>query len=115
MNLIRTKQCDKCPWKVTTDPFDIPDGYCEVKHANLKGTIAKEGDINLGSTLQVMACHHSTDESMQHCVGWLHNQLGIGNNIGLRIQMMKCENLGKLQIVGEQHQKFEQTLPNYNQ
>lgn len=30
-------QCAKCPWKVTTDPFDIPDGYCPTKHAALAG------------------------------------------------------------------------------
>ena len=28
--LKRTKQCKNCPWKVSTNPFDIPDGYCEV-------------------------------------------------------------------------------------
>jgi len=108
--LIRTKQCDKCPWKVSTDPFDIPDGYCPTKHANLKNTIAKEGEITFG-VQNAMACHHSTGSDEMYCVGWLHNQLGVGNNIGLRIKMMRCENIKDLKIVGEQHRRFEETLP----
>ncbi len=91
MKLIRVNQCSKCPWKVTTDPFKIPDGYCPTKHANLSETIAKPGEIN--------------------CVGYLHNQLGIGNNIGLRFKFLNCENLKDLKIVGEQHQNFKDTLP----
>ncbi len=111
--LTRTKQCAKCPWKVSTNPHDIPDGYCKVKHGNLKSTIAKPGDLsNLGSaTLNVMACHHSKDGQEQHCVGWLNNQLGVGNNIMLRMQMMNCENIKDLKTVGEQHERFEDTLP----
>ena len=46
--LVRTKQCAKCPWKVSTDPHDIPGGYCEIKHANLSNTIANEGEFNPG-------------------------------------------------------------------
>lgn len=110
MKLKRTKQCAKCPWKVSTDPHDIPDGYCEIKHANLKDTIAKEGEFNLGP-LKAMACHHSTGDDNMYCVGWLNNQLGVGNNIGLRIRMMSCENISQLKVVGEQHRRFEDTLP----
>lgn len=110
MKLTRTKQCAKCPWKVSTDPNEIPDGYCEIKHANLKNTIAKEGEINLGA-MNVMACHHSTGRDEMYCVGWLNHQLGIGNNIGLRIKMRNCENIRELKTVGEQHERFEDTLP----
>jgi hypothetical protein len=109
--LLRTKQCNKCPWKVSTNPHDIPDGYCEVKHKNLENTIAKEGELNIVGPLNVMACHHSDGEDEMYCVGWLHNQLGVGNNIGLRLRMRYCENIDKLQIVGKQHQRFEDTLP----
>lgn len=110
MKLARTKQCKKCPWKVSTNPHDIPDGYCEIKHANLKDTIAQPGSLNLG-VMKVMACHHSNGTDEMYCVGWLHNQLGVGNNIGLRIRMLKCENLRDLKVYGEQHQTFEETLP----
>jgi hypothetical protein len=112
--LKRTVQCDKCPWKVTTNPHDIPDNYNVEKHQNLIRTIAGEGaheqvcaHMN-GKPLRIMACHESDDE---HCVGWIRHQLGSGNNIRLRIDMLKCENLGELRVVGPQHQTFEDTLP----
>lgn len=111
MKLTRTKQCKKCPWKTSTNPHEIPDGYCEVKHRNLKTTIAEPGSINLGA-IHVMACHHSDGNDEMYCVGWLNHQLGVGNNIGLRIRMLNCENLKDLKVYGLQHQTFEATLPN---
>ena len=107
------KQCVKCPWKVSTDPNDIPDGYCAVKHSALKRTIAKPEVIPSGGGLRLMACHETQDLP---CVGWLANQLGVGNNIGLR---MACSNMrptgdridANVETVGEQHQTFEETLP----
>ena len=110
MKLPRTKQCKKCPWKVSTNPYDIPDGYCEIKHANLKETIADPNHINLG-VMKAMACHHSSGHDNMYCVGWIHNQLGVGNNIGLRLRMLKCENISELKVYGEQHESFEATLP----
>lgn len=107
--LERTKQCGKCPWKVSTDPFDIPDGYCPVKHANLAQTIAEPGSFRTSGV--AMACHHSNGHDEMFCVGWLHNQLGPGNNIRLRLQMMRCENIRDLKVYGEQHERFEDTLP----
>lgn len=111
MRLQRTKQCAKCPWKVGTNPHDIPDGYCEVKHGALANTIAEEGKLNLDKPLVAMACHHSNGKDEMFCVGWLHNQLGSGNNIALRLQMRSCENIGDLQVIGKQHEKFSDTLP----
>lgn len=55
-----------------------------------------------------MACHETHDA---HCIGWVVNQVGSGNNIGLRIRMMSCENYGSIKLQGEQHQTFEETLP----
>jgi hypothetical protein len=110
MRLKRTKQCAKCPWRVDVNPYDIPDGYCPTKHANLASTIAKPADLSAinAATMPVMACHETQDA---HCVGWLANQLGPGNNIALRIAMMRCENISELETVGEQHETFEDTLP----
>lgn len=34
-----------------------------------------------------------------------------GNNIGLRIRMMHCENAKSIRLRGEQHLTFEDTLP----
>lgn len=110
MKLKRTKQCAKCPWRKDVDPHDIPNGYCPTKHAALESTIAKPGDLSFlkGGPMPVMACHETHDA---HCIGWLANQLGPGNNIGLRLAMRNCENIGKLKLVGEQHRTFEDTLP----
>lgn len=106
--LKRTAQCAKCPWLVSTDPTEIPNGYCEDKHRALESTIAKPGDLaGAFDVLHAMACH----ESDAHCVGWLVNQIGPGNNIGMRIRMMGCENAGSIRLRGEQHETFEDTLP----
>lgn len=56
----------------------------------------------------VMACHETQNA---HCVGWLANQIGRGNNIVMRLQMMQCENAGSIRLVGSQHDFFEETLP----
>lgn len=112
--LKRTKQCAKCPWRKDVDPHDIPNGYSEEKHAALKDTIADPASPiehlmkAREEGLRVMACHETHDA---HCVGWLHNQLGEGSNIPLRLSMQGCENLDKLKVIGEQHPTFEDTLP----
>lgn len=110
MRLKRTKQCAKCPWRVDVDPNEIPNGYCPTKHAAMSSTIAKEGDLSFlaGGRMPVMACHESHDD---YCLGWLMNQLGPGNNIALRMAMLKCENIRDVRLVGEQHERFEDTLP----
>lgn len=110
MKLKRTVQCAKCPWRKDVNPRDIPNGYSEEKHRALIDTIAKPGDLGgvACSTLRIMACHETHDA---HCIGWLVNQIGPGNNIGLRIAMMRCENGREIKTVGEQHASFEDTLP----
>jgi hypothetical protein len=110
--LKRTRQCAKCPGRNDVDPRDIPNGYCEQKHAGLARTIASSDPgaqlSSLSKPLNAMACHETDDA---HCVGWLMNQLGPGNNIALRIQMRGCENIGAVKLAGEQHARFEDTLP----
>lgn len=114
MRLKRTKQCAKCPWRIDVDPNDIPNGYSREKHAALSGTIARDGDLSFlsGAPLRIMACHETHDA---HCLGWLMNQLGPGNNIGLRLAMLNCENIRDVNLVGEQHRCFEDTLPSGDQ
>jgi len=106
--LCRTKQCAKCPWKVSTNPHDIPDGYNVEKHKGLRKTIAEPGSLR--PTGHAMACHESTPEQEMHCIGWLMNQLGPGNNIALRFQMLQYD-LKDVKLDGEQHERFEDTLP----
>lgn len=109
-NLKRKKQCAKCPWKKNTDPNDIPN-YIREKHINLKNTIAEEGSIESilsNNALRVMACHETPESNEEMCIGWLHNQLGVGNNIALRIQMRDCKL--DYELDGEQHESFDETL-----
>ncbi|WP_049732832.1 DUF6283 family protein [Rhizobium ecuadorense] len=107
--LKRLRQCEKCPWKVSTDPNEIPGGYSEQLHQALSCTIADPHSLR--GTGHVFACHESRVGEEAHCVGWLMNQLGPGNNIGLRLKMMSCENIGHVQLDGLQHARFEDTLP----
>ncbi len=108
--LRRTKQCAKCPWRKDVDPFDIPNGYDVEKHRNLSSTIAKDGDLSclLAGKLSIMSCH---EEHEAHCIGWLVNQAGRGNNLGLRMSLMSCENAKEIKTFGDQHERFEDTLP----
>lgn len=102
-------QCSKCPWKVTTDPHDIPNGYSVKKHRALKSTIAEPGDIpNLDAGLRMMACHENHHVP---CVGWITHQLGPGNNIALRIQVVIGDMDMDIELVGDQHPNLEATLP----
>jgi hypothetical protein len=104
--LKRTVQCEKCPWRIATDPHEIPNGYCETKHRRLADTISS--GLESLSVNRAMACHETHDA---HCIGWLVNQIGPGNNIGLRIRMLDCLNYREVKLRGEQHEKFEDTLP----
>lgn len=109
-SLKRTKQCEKCPWKVEVDPFDIPNGYTIERHRNLIKTTVECGiEAVKKDTIDVMSCHESNND--EYCVGWLKNQLGIGNNIVMRLKMMSCANGRDIQTFGEQHERFEDTLP----
>lgn len=108
--LRRTRQCSKCPWRKDVDPYDIPNGYSPEAHAELIETIATEGDCRalLEGKISVMTCHETANA---YCIGWLTQQLGVGNNIPLRCMVIDCENIGRIQTVGEQYQTFEDTLP----
>lgn len=105
--LKRTVQCAKCPWKKSTDPRTIPRGYSEEKHRALASTIAPPGVLSFGA-VNAMACH---EEHEAHCIGWLVNQLGPGNNIGMRLRMLSCTNASEIRTIGPQHETFADTLP----
>lgn len=104
------KQCKKCPWRKDVNPRDIPNGYEESLHCSLQSTIAKPGELNLDG-VRVMACHESPIGKEIACVGWLDNQLGPGNNIGLRLAVRFGRIDANVETVGEQHARFEDTLP----
>lgn len=102
------KQCAKCPWKVSVNPREIPNGYCETKHSALRSTI---GGSPFARELHMMACHETAVGKELPCVGWLHNQLGVGNNIGLRLAVSAGRISARYELAGEQHERFEETLP----
>lgn len=109
-SLKRTKQCAKCPWRTDVNPYDIPNGYEVARHQALRNTIAQPDDWAwlTGSPLPVMACHETEDA---HCVGWLAQQAGPGNNLGLRLLLLHCTNVHRLHLIGAQHATFADTLP----
>lgn len=106
------KQCAKCPWRVDVDPHDIPNGYCETKHAALKATIAEPGSFCIATGgVRMMACHETKPGHERPCVGWIANQMGRGNNLALRMAAIAGRIDVNVETVGEQHERFEDTLP----
>lgn len=105
------KQCKACPWRVDVVPDrDIPNGYDEQKHCKLTDTIS-DGRLDFASSIRVMACHETPIGKEKPCVGWLANQLGPGNNISLRLLALAGKIDADFKLVGEQHARFEDTLP----
>ena len=109
--LKRLKQCAGCPWKQGSDPHTIPHGYSVERHRALANTIAEPGAINIGAPLHMFGCHEHPVGDEAHCVGWLMNQAGPGNNIAVRMMLLDCENVEKVVLDGPQHERFEDTLP----
>lgn len=107
---MKLRQCKNCPWKITTNPREIPHGYCEGKHEALLGTLAVPGALPV-ARLRVMACHESPVGAERPCVGWFAHQLGPGNNIGLRLAVSRGEIEADFVLDGEQHERLQDTLP----
>jgi Family of unknown function (DUF6283) len=112
LTLKRTKQCDHCPWRKDVCVDDIP-GYVPELHPALKSTIAGPMDWTgaYSNRLNIMACHESSIGEETPCIGWVVNQIGPGNNIPLRIAMLTCPENNEIETVGEQHTRFEDTVP----
>jgi hypothetical protein len=89
---------------------DIPNGYCVELHESLRGTIQTGLKSLFQASRRVMACHYSKPGEEFACAGWLHNQIGVGNNIGVRLAV--ATGLLPVPVVeGPQHESFEDTLP----
>lgn len=106
----RLKQCKTCPWRVDCVPNrDIP-GY-QPELARKLGETCRSGLDTLGQPqLCVMACHYSKSGEEFPCAGWLHNQLGPGNNLAVRLRVMAGD-MPVPEVEGEQHKRYEDTLP----
>jgi hypothetical protein len=59
----------------------------------------------------MMACHETKIGKELACVGWLAQQLGPGNNLGLRLAVMSGLVDDNVRTIGPQHDTFEETLP----
>lgn len=95
------RQCKTCPWRVENDPMDIPNGPKEAAVDLLSGW--STGLQLAPSRMGGMGCHQSKmDETDLPCVGWLAWELGPGNNIGLRVRVMRDPRLCNWELVGEQ-------------
>ena len=104
------RQCKTCPWRAGATTDAIPR-YDRAKHEALRDTIAEPGSMRgLGGARQMMACHHSADGAEHPCVGWVHHQIGAGNNIGLRLAVLVDPRLQGLQVDGPQRASFEETF-----
>lgn len=104
-------QCKTCPWKIGCDPLrDIPNGYSVELHEALRRTI-KSGLESLSEPGRAMACHYAPPDASFPCAGWVHNQLGPGNNIRVRLAVAMGE-LPRPIVHGAQHETFDdETLP----
>ncbi len=104
------RQCATCPWKVSTVPDrDIPN-YSVDLHKGLDRTIQSGLDSLFRSCKTAMACHYAKPGAEFVCAGWLHNQLGVGNNIAVRLAVVTGQ-LPVPKVDGDQHDRFEDTLP----
>lgn len=103
------KQCKSCPWKVDCVPArDIP-GYKREMHKKLSKTIKSGFESIIPGNREVMACHYSQPGKEIYCAGWLDNQLGVGNNLGIRMAVMRGV-MPVPEVHGDQHDRFEDTL-----
>jgi hypothetical protein len=106
----RLKQCKSCPWRVDCVPDkDIPNYVPEL--ARKLDRTCQSGLRTLGQReMHVMACHYSKPGEEFPCAGWLHNQLGPGNNIAVRLRVI-TGSMPVSVVDGDQHERYEDTLP----
>lgn len=103
-------QCKSCPWRVDCDPErDIPNGYSVELHERLAGTCVSGLASMRPGTMRVMACHYSKPGEEIHCAGWLRNQIDTGN-IAVRLAVA-VGTMPAPVVDGDQHERFEDTLP----
>lgn len=109
MNVFKSgmRQCKSCPWIRGSKTEDIPN-YDAKLHRELSETIqGLELDME---SLRIMACHFSELGEEETCVGWMHNQLGEGNNLALRIKALSEQWDHDYNLVGDQVDNFDETF-----
>lgn len=100
---MKRKQCRACPWRVDVKPSrDVPK-YGEGIYDRMRSTLRSGLETLNGKPYIAMACHNQKDGAQLPCAGWLHNQLGVGNNIGVRLRVM-AGTLPAPVVFGAQHE-----------
>jgi len=83
----RIHQCRSCPWRVGCVPDEDIPRYRRELHEGLTCTI-RCGEESLRGDLHIMACHYSRAGEDFPCAGWLAQQAGPGNNLGVRLAII---------------------------
>jgi hypothetical protein len=99
-------QCATCPWRVGIKPSrDVPDfdpGIYDRMRSSLREGVASMAE----KKRIVMECHNGKRGANRPCAGWLHHQLGVGNNLGVRLAVI-TERMPTPKVFGEQHEDLE--------
>lgn len=103
----KPKQCDQCPWKISTDSRTILCAYWHPKKRTLRST--KENGV-IEHTLHIITCHEYPAGEEIPCVGWIDNQLRAGNNMMLNLIVEGGFLSADYELDGEQHVRFEDTM-----
>lgn len=84
---------------------DVPD-YDPGIYDRMRASLRTGIETVTAATHLIMECHNGKRGANRPCAGWLHHQIGIGNNLGMRLKVMT----GRLpvpKISGDQHEDLE--------
>lgn len=99
-------QCKTCPWRVEVKPSrDVPN-YDPGIYARMRETLREGVTALTERTRKIMECHNGKRGANRPCAGWLHHQIGVGNNLGVRLSV-SMERLPMPKVLGEQHEDLE--------
>lgn len=103
------RQCGSCPWRAAVVPArDVPD-YAPGIYARMKASLRTGIESAGEETRIVMECHNGKRGANRACAGWMHHQLGVGNNIGVRLRVM-AGHLPAPKIDGAQHEDLDRLI-----
>lgn len=98
--------CKSCPWRIENDASVIP-GYQQEKAEGLLNTVG-EGD----GLRPIMACHHSTDNNMKACNGYLAQEGW--SNLTVRILLSQRQIYNPESVMNACIQHGVELEPNYH-
>jgi hypothetical protein len=100
------RQCKTCPWRVDVVPSrDVPN-YDPGIYDRMRASLRTGIDSIRETTRMVMECHNGKKGANRACAGWLHHQIGVGNNLGVRMRVI-TGHLPVPKVVGEQHEDLD--------